>query len=216
MADVQPSVDTPPAVIPATSPAAPATPPQQPKQETVVLTKEAHDQLLRDSAVGKTAQKEKVGLESKLNAMLRRKVEPLPPLEAAAVATVKSQVSAALISDPKYLPLLQKTPMLAKVLAKNPLDLLDRDEFIDERDATNQVLDFLDGELANMSNAVVAPTTVIPTASAPHTTNPGDEVTPTELSPQQALTKEQQEANAKLPPMRRLTNAIAGRLKISP
>ena len=213
MADVKPSADTLPGDKPATSPAPDGTPPQPSKEDSVVLTKEAHAELTRKAAVAETAQKNEAGLQRKLDAMLRRKVEPLPPLEAAAVATVKTQVSAALIRDPKYLPLLQKNPMLAKVLGKNPLDLLDRDEFIDEQDATNQVLDFLNEQLGALGTTVEQPTIVKPTATAPKTTNPGDELSPTELSPQEVQTKEQKEANAKKPPMQRLTETIASRIK---
>ena len=215
MAETKVSVATPPAENPVTPPVAVATPPQPSKEEPVTLSKTEHDKLQQQAAHAATAQKEAAGLQNKLDALTRRKVAPLPPLEAQAVATVKSQVASAIISSPKYAPLLQKNPTLAKVLAKNPLDILDRDEFIDEQDATNQVLDYLDGEIQALNDATVAqPAAVIPSAPAPKPINP-DDVTPTENNPQQQLTKEQKEANAKLPPIRRITNTIASRLKFN-
>lgn len=215
MADPTGSGDIPPATPPAPSPAAPATPPQPtPPAQVITLSKEDHDKLQRQAAQASTAQHDKDVLQNKLDAMSRRKVAPLPPLEAQAVATVKSQVASAVIANPKYAPLLQKNPLLAKVLAKNPLGLLDKDEFLDEEDATNQVLDFLDAEIVKLGDpAAPAAPNPAPAAPAPKEANPGGDSEPT-ATPTEKAKKEAEEARAKLPPQKRIEQSIESRLAI--
>lgn len=222
MSEAIASGNTPPSNNAGTPPAANGTPSQPGNEETVNLKKSEHDELQKKAAQSSTAmseadrlKKENDVLNRKLNRSGPRKVEEPAAFEPAELATVKSKITSSLLTNPDYRDLLAKKPELARVLAKNPLAILDSDEFLDVDDAVNQVLDFLDtqvsapGSTTPAQPATVPPVETPPAPVAPSNPNPNNG-TPTK-TPQQL----QEEAFNRLPPGQRIAAKIAGRITVN-
>lgn len=223
MAEAIASGNTPLSNNAGTPPAATETPSQSGNEEIVNLKKSEHDELQKKAAQSSTAmseadrlKKENDILNRKLNRSGTRKVEEPSAFEPAELATVKSKVTSALLTNKDYRELLDKKPELAKILAKNPLMVLDADEFLDVDDAVNQVLDFLDTQASTSGSSPAQPAAELPKETP---TTPAAPAAPANSNPSGTVTKTpeqlQQEAFNKLPAGERIAAKIAGRITVA-
>jgi hypothetical protein len=190
-----------------------ATPPQGQEGEVVTLSKKELDDLRQQAARASEAQSRADILERQLKRSGKRKVEEPQTFQSEEVMEVTRRVQTELLTNADYQKLLQGNPALARVLVKNPLQILETDEFIDVNDAVDQVLAELDKLLLSKSNKLgsEAPPTSVPpqeTPPAPTFVNPSvntpvtDEVEK-ELKRQEGMT-----------PMQRMEAKIAKRINV--
>lgn len=202
-----PGADT-PQNPPATPPATPATP----AAESVTLTKEAHDKLVRDAARASEAQSR----ADRLEAARRRNpghftpqppaTPPSPEDAAARAAEEDRKAERGLLSlavDPAFREVLDADQTLRDMLTRNPLAVLPvlAPDAIDAEDAISLVREAL-----NKRAAAKKPAT--PPADTPPTTPPTPPVVP---NPQDKPTDAEYEAARKHPSTEA---AVAGMIKV--
>ena len=214
------SEDTPPVVPAATPPVAPApaTPPEDtpsptPKVEDVTLSKEAHDQLVRDAAIAKGNQR-KASLYDKINKNGDGHFKPVAPVTPPSQEEQEAQASAedrkaergllALAADPDYREVLDKDPTLRNLLIQNPLAVLPMyaNDALDADDAVSLVKEALDKLKTPATPPVIPPKDTPPASETTPPTPPAGGINPTD-SP----VNDEVEAAKKLP---NTENAISG------
>lgn len=202
-------------VVPAsgTTPAAPAATPAV-ETEKVTLTKEQHDQLLRDAARGSTNQRKAdlydrtVG--SKGNSHFRPQTPPTPPTEdekAASAAAEDRKAERGLMSlalDPAYRQVLDSDPTLRDLLTKNPLAILPvlAPDALDADDAVSLVREALE---KRKTPAAAAPAT----PAAPVATPPIGGINPTDKPVNDEVEQARKNPNAE----RAVAGMIGARLR---
>lgn len=214
MADDNPSGNTPaPATTQPNSADGKQTPSQETQQGSVTLSKEQHDTLQRQAAQASEAQKRADILQKQADRNSKRKVEN-PAFEQTEVVEVKSRLANKLLTDSTYSDLLRNDAILARVLTRDPLSLLDSDEFIDVDDAVNQVLDFLDKQvLTRVNSSAVTDQQPTPPAQTPNQssiTNPNPKADPVPTPEDQ-----KKESQARQSPMQKITKTIASRINFN-
>ncbi len=172
--------------VPATPAPAPAATPA-PQPETVTLSKEQHDQLVRDAARAPEAQSradrykgilEKNGLLGDGHFKPANPVTPPTPEERQAAGAAEDRKAEkgllALALDPAYRAVLDADPTLRDMLTKNPLAVLPvfASEALDADDAVGLVRDMLKKRATPATPAPVTP----PATPTPPTgaVNPSD------------------------------------------
>lgn len=180
-------------------------------EETVSLKKTEHDELQKKAAQASEAQSRADTLEKDMRDLrrgMKRRVVNSEIFTPEEILEVKTKITARLITSDKYRELVGKNPTLAKVLAKNPLDLLEANAFADADDAADQVFDYLD-ELAKVPEAPAAQPVSSPPAPQPPAVNPNPEG-------QAVQTPEQkkEEDSSKLPPLKRIEQKIASKITV--
>lgn len=210
MAEADASGNAPATENAGTPPAGEQTPSQPAVEETATLKKTELSELQKKAAQASEAQSRADKLEKELRETKRgfkRKVVDSENFKPEEILEVKSKVAARLITSDKYRDLVSKKPELTRILGKNPLDLLEANEFIDAEDAADQVFDYLD----TLAETPVAPPPATPLKEEPPTApiNPNPATAETK-TPEQAKA----EQDAKLPLMDRMVSKIAGRVQI--
>lgn len=217
MAGEQTPGNTPAATPPVSPTGGEQTPSQPSKEESVTLSKKEHDELQRKAAQTDTAMRDKDILENKLKKYERpgRKVAETQAFESNEVSEVKRIITSKVLTTADYQKLTQGNPELARILTKNPLDLLDVNEFVDVDDAVNQVLDYLDDRVKASGSGSGQPSPATPPPPAtPPAPQPGGGANP---SPEALATDEkakQEKEFEKLPPMERIKAKIASRVNV--
>jgi hypothetical protein len=210
MAEGTPSGNAPAPDNAGTPPAGEQTPSPYAVEESISLKKTEHDTLQKQAAQASEAQHRADTLEKEIRDLKRgfkRKVVDTENFKPEEILEVKSKVTARLITSEKYRDLVAKRPELAKILAKNPLTLLEVDQFIDAEDAADQVFDYLDELSVNTEVPKAQPTPPETPPSSPVIPNPEGQAVKT-------LEQQQEAELQKLPVMDRMEQKLARRFVV--
>lgn len=202
--------NTPAAENTGTPPVGEQTPSQIKQEENITLSKKEHDELQRKAAMTSEAQSRADILEKQFGRKSKRKVEEPQTFETTEISEVKRRVTTEILTNADYQKLTQSNPELARLLTKNPLDLLDTNEFVDVDDAFNQVMDYLDNRVLGSGQPVEPPKKEEPVTSATPSSgaNPPGSASAIDVEAKAA------EEDAKLSPMERIQRKIARRVNV--
>lgn len=177
------------------APVAPATPPAAtpvaPAPATVTLTKEQHDQLVRDSARAAGNQRKADLYDQKFSKKGQGHFQPTAPATPPTKEEMEAHASEedkkaerglmAIAADPAFREVLDADPTLRDLLLKNPLAVLPvfANDAVDAEDAISLVKDALNGRKkapASPANPATPPVTP-PAPPAGGVNPPGDQAT---------------------------------------
>lgn len=206
-----PSSEATPPSAPATTP--PATPPAG-EEEVVTMPKSKAEQLERDAARTASAQRE-LDDEKRKNRGGARKVLTPEPFSDQDKAEVHREITARLLSDERMQQAISKNPLLKRTLTgPNPLSLLGQGEFIDARDAVDQLFAFVEDEVLSKDGGATPPPTTPPEAPPAAAAPPGVN-TPPANPPVKTPEEKEREERSKLSGMDAVQASIRSRVKVS-
>lgn len=207
-----PSPEATPPSAPATTP--PATPPAG-EEEVVTMPKSKAEQLERDAARAASAQHD-LEVEKRKNSGGARKVLTPEPFSDTDKAEVHREITARLLSDERMQQAISKNPLLKRTLTgPNPLSLLGQGEFIDARDAVDQLFAFVEDEVLSKDGGATPPPATPPAPSPVATPAPPSPSTPGHPPVTTEEEARQKELN-KLSGMDKATASILGRVRYAP
>lgn len=206
-----PSNEVTPAIAPAPTP--PATPTGEDKEVTMKESEAV--QLRKDAARASTAQRE-LEDERRKNRGGAKKVLPPEPFTDQDKAEIHREISSRLLSDERMQKAVSQNPLLKRTLTgANPLALLGETQFVDARDAVDQLFAFVEAEVLSADGGAT-PHPAAPAAPAPAAPSAPPAINAPAAPPVTTEEENRQKELNKLSGMEKATASILGRVKYAP